>query len=350
MKIVNWNLEWMNDWFSGRSAPKWGRINEGASRSSRRRMYPSEARACAAKAARVINTLQPDLLCLQEGPSAEAEMALFVQDFLSDANGPLYEFMIGADGRSQKLYVLRRIDGAVAAMERATDLPTLALADDWDADTNGDMLLEGYDFTRLPLVVDVDPIGGQPIRVVVLHTKSKYVDRGRTLWRDPNRRQEFVVQALEARRRISAEGFRLRRYLDDLIAADGDARIIVTGDWNDGPGRDLFERSYLTHNVADIVLGSTFQPDLIFGHPLLWHVPTPALFTARFDDFVDEVPDRPLLLDHFAVSPSLRDYIPDAGIAHAEWEAELDGTGSARIERASDHRPIWIEVSAPLTG
>ena len=108
---------------------------------------------------------------------------------------------------------------------------------------NGDMLLEGYDFTRLPLVVGVDPHGSAPIRVVVLHTKSKFVQFGRSKWNDPNRRQEFVVQALEARRRISAEGFRLRQYLDELVAADPAARIVVTGDWNDGPGRELFERS-----------------------------------------------------------------------------------------------------------
>ena len=201
-------------------------------------------------------------------------------------------------------------------MDRATDPLTQGLADLWDADVNGDMLLEGYDFTRLPLVVDVDPIDSAPIRMVVLHTKSKFVRFGESKWNDPSRRQEFVVQALEARRRISAEGFRLRTYLDDLVAADPAARIIVTGDWNDGPGRDLIERSYLTHNVADIVLGSTFTPDLIFYHPLLTHVPAPALFTARFDDFVDEIEDRPLLLDHFAISPALTPWVANAEIGH----------------------------------
>lgn len=340
MKIMNWNLEWMNNWFSGNENPRWGS----------RSLTADDARVCAAKAAAVINDIHPDLLCLQEGPSAMAEMDLFLADFLSNNGVPQYEAIIGADGGAQKLYVLRRIDGLVAAMDRATDPVTESLADVWDADVNGDMMLEGYDFTRLPLVVDVDPVGSAPIRVIVLHTKSKFVQFGESKWKDPNRRQEFVVAALEARRRISAEGFRLRGYLDEVVAADSAARIVVTGDWNDGPGRDLFERSYLTHNVADIVLGSTFTPDLIFHHPLLAHVPAPALFTARFDDFVDEVQDRPLLLDHFAVSPALTPWVHDAAISHDAFEAQVEGSGRARTQRPSDHRPIVMNLGAPLMG
>ncbi|MEM7173273.1 MAG: endonuclease [Pseudomonadota bacterium] len=337
MKIMNWNIEWMNNWFSGNDNPEWGSNS----------LTENQARTCAGKAAAVISDIAPDLLCIQEGPSALAEMNLFLTDFLSDANGPIFDAIIGSDGGAQKLYVLRNRNGAFSAMDKATDTLTQGLAELWDADVNGDMLLEGYDFTRLPLVVDVDPIGSAPIRMVVLHTKSKFVKFGESKWKNPNRRQEFVVQALEARRRISAEGFRLRAYLDELVADDQNARIVVTGDWNDGPGRDLFERSYLTHNVADIVLGSTFTPDLIFHHPLLAHVPAPALFTARFDDFVDNVDDRPLLLDHFAISPGLRSWVANAEISHAAFESQLTGSGRTREERPSDHRPIVVELRAP---
>lgn len=339
MKIMNWNIEWMNKWFSGNNNPVWGSGSLSAER----------AKICATKVAAVIDDIAPDLLCIQEGPSATAEMDLFIAEFLSDSNGPLFEYIIGADGGAQKLYILRRLDGAFAAMDLAIDPLTQGLAELWDADVNGDMLLEGYDFTRLPLIVDVDPIGSAPIRMVNLHTKSKFVKFGESKWNNPNRRQEFIVQALEARRRISAEGFRLRIYLDALVEADPGARIVVTGDWNDGPGRDLFERSYLTHNVADIVLGSTFTPDLIFHHPLLAHVPAPALFTARFDDFVDDIDDRPLLLDHFAISPALTSWVEDAEIAHQAYEDQLTGSGRAREERPSDHRPIVVHLGAPLT-
>lgn len=341
MKIVNWNIEWMNRWFSGNNTPDWGSASLSA----------DDARTVAQRVANVIKSLDPDVLCLQEGPSALAEMRLFLTDFLAgDSGAPLYNALMGSDGGAQKLYVLSKVDGLVASADYATDVLTTALRDTWDADVNGDLMLEPYDFTRQPLVVDVDPVGGQPVKIIVLHTKSKYVHNGEALFSNEATRQIFIAQAMLARRRISAEAFRLRTYLDDMLQADPTARIVVTGDFNDGPGRDFFERSYLTHNVTDILLGSTFYPSLIFDHPILRFTPVPAQFTARFDDYVDNVADRPLLLDHFVVSPSLVDYISEAGIAHTEFEAELSGNGGGgRTSRPSDHRPIWATLSAALT-
>ena len=334
MRILNWNIEWMNNWFSGNRNPRWGS----------KALSISDARTVAQKVANVIRSISPDILCLQEGPSSIQEMQLFIDEFLSNSGAAIYEALIGTDGGAQKLYVLSKTDGTIDVIDYATDALTIDLEQSWQADVDGDLFLQPYDFTRVPLVVDVNPNAGDPLRIVILHTKSKYVHNGEAMFNDPARRQEFIAAAMKARRRISAEGFRLRTYLDDLIKNNADERVLVTGDWNDGPGPDFFERQYLTHNVADIVLGSTFYPNLIFKQPVMERVPATALFTARFDDFVDNVQDRPLLLDHFAVSPRLNTDVTDAGIAHDEYEAELAGSGASRIERASDHRPIWIEL------
>lgn len=335
MKLITWNIEWMNKWFQGNSSPDWGSSSLSA----------GEARIAAQKTANVINAMQADLLCIQEGPSHINEMMLFIDTFLSDATGnALYEPLIGPDGRQQKMYALRRIGGKVTSIDYAIDLATEALLDEWEADVDGNMHLEAYDFTRVPLVVDAALPGGRNLRVIVLHTKSKYVHGGEARWSNPARRQEFIVDALKARRRISAEGFRLRTYLDDLLQDQQDRPFAVLGDFNDGPGRDFFERSYLTHNVTDIVLGSTFYPNLILHHPLIGTIPPPSLYTARFDDYVDDIQDRPLLLDHILVSPRLAGSIKAADIAHVEFEAELEGSGSQRTQRASDHRPVWIEL------
>uniref|UniRef100_UPI00261F435B endonuclease/exonuclease/phosphatase family protein n=1 Tax=Erythrobacter sp. TaxID=1042 RepID=UPI00261F435B len=289
MRILNWNIEWMNKWFSGNSDPQW----KGPA------SFRAASREAAQRVANVITTIDPDLICLQEGPSAQEEMALFIRDFLSDGQGnPLYTGLIGKDGGAQKLYGLRKVGGLVTHMDYALDEATIELEESWDADVDGDLMLSPYDFTRQPLVLEVDGTGIQPFTIVNLHTKSKHVHGGQQAFNDPARRQEFVAAAIKARRRISAEGYRLRRYLDRKLQADNNARIVVTGDFNDGPGHDFFERSFLTHNVADIVLGSTFYPRLIFNHPLIERVEPPLLFTARFDDFVDGVMDRPLLLDH----------------------------------------------------
>lgn len=62
-------------------------------------------------------------------------------------------------------------------------------------------------------------LGLQWIRVVVLHSKSKYVRGGQHLWRDvvSGGREEFIRRAVVNRRRISAEAMRVREYLDDLL-------------------------------------------------------------------------------------------------------------------------------------
>jgi hypothetical protein len=61
-------------------------------------------------------------------------------------------------------------------------------------------------------------------------------------------REEFIKLALQARRRISAEAMRVREYIDLLFEQNPQAKIVVTGDFNDGPGLDYFEKRYLISN------------------------------------------------------------------------------------------------------
>jgi exonuclease III len=120
--------------------------------------------------------------------------------------------------------------------------------------------------------------------------------------------------------------------------------LIVTGDFNDGPGIDYFERRYLTHNVTDILLGSTYYPNRIFNHAFLGRVPEEERFTAIFDDFVDDISDRPILLDHILVSPALSPSIQNSGIAHQEYQAGTDDNASGRQRHVSDHRPVFLDL------
>jgi len=63
--------------------------------------------ALAQRVANVITSIDPDVLTLQEGPSDPREMDLFVNDFLSDANGQvLFDEFGGLDGGAQKVYTL----------------------------------------------------------------------------------------------------------------------------------------------------------------------------------------------------------------------------------------------------
>jgi endonuclease/exonuclease/phosphatase family metal-dependent hydrolase len=338
MLLMDWNIEWMNNWFEGGSQVAW-RTAHGSI---------ADVQGLALRVANVIDAVDPDVLTIQEGPSDIREMMLFVNGFLTDANGdPRFQSFQAVDGGAQKMYVLVKMGGAFHNAHVPQDPLTVSLTDQWQADTDGDMVLTGYDFTRTPLVVEGELDDGDTMRVVVVHSKSKYVHHGRTLWEDLARRQEYIVAALENRRRISSEAMRIRRhYLDALFEADDNSLVVVAGDFNDGQGVDYFEANYLTHGVADIMLGSVYYPHRRYHHALIGRVAPDDLYTAIFDDFVDGVDGRHLLLDHIIVSPGLADRHFEGTVEHDAFNEQIDNLrpAEARDRLPSDHRPISVTI------
>lgn len=350
MRLVNWNIEWMNNWFVGG--------NEVAFRESyhpRGRSHDAieDVRDLARRVAQVILELDPDILCIQEGPSDRREMELFASTHLVDeAGNPLYLVFGGYDGRTQKVYILVRQNCEATSPCEPNDAPTLQLQQEWEADIEGVGNLAPYRFTRRPLVVDCQ-WRGKTLRIISMHLKSKYIHGGERQWKDPDRRSEFVREALMHRRRISAESLRVRRYLDALLEEDPLRMIIVTGDLNDGPGADHFEQNYLTHNLTDILVGSTYRPAQQFQHTFLQAVPQIERYTAKFDDFITGEVNKSLVLDHILVSPVLKsgglvsEGLLYSNIGHTAFERAIDpDAGSARQMFPSDHRPI-IAVFGP---
>lgn len=339
MKLMDWNIEWMNNWFVGGGQVGWRDSHHGIASVSE----------LVHRVANVIKSVNPDVLTLQEGPSDPREMALFINDFLLDAKGhPLFDAFGGLDGGAQKVYTFVKKQGAFRNTRLADDNLTERLLDEWMADVDGDAHLESYEFTRDPLIIDGELDGtGEKMRIVTLHTKSKFVNQQRAMWNDPNRRQDFIVAALKNRRRISTEAMHTREYLDNLYLSNPGALVVVTGDFNDGPGMDFFERNYLTHGVADILLGSCYHPERQYLHVLIGSIPSQELFTARFDDFIDNINDRPILLDHVLVSPILQGRYAGARVAHAEYNAQEDTTRPAegRDRFPSDHRPVVVDIT-----
>lgn len=298
------------------------------------------------RAASVVNAMDPDVLTLEEGPSDIREMQLFVDTYLLDPHGGArFDIFGGLDGGAQKLYALVKIGGEFNNPSIPTDDLTLALGEPWESDVDGDFRLDGYEFTRQPLVIEgTTGSGGANLRIVTLHTKSKYVHNGQQLWENPNRRMDYVIAALKNRRRISSEAMRVRQYLVGLLEQDASSLCVACGDFNDGPGIDYFETRYLTHNVTDILLGSTYHPHLLFEHAFIRRVAEDQRYTAIFDDFVDDIENRHLLLDHLLVSPALSSAVTDSGIAHQEYDTAIDPDAAGRQARASDHRPVYLDL------
>ena len=340
--VATFNVEWMNDWFTPDAEPVAFRPT------FTRDGHTSQTAETAGRVARLIRAINPDILAIQEGPSRPAELELFIKDYLSDAGVARYRSFLSDSGGQQEVGLLYK-PGSVESAQLAPHAEITSLIDPWLSDVDGDGFLDEYQFTRTPLVINVR-LGTQALQVIVLHTKSNFVNNGRALWENPATRQNYVVAALKNRRRNSSEGRRVRAYIDSVLVRNPAARIIVLGDLNDGPGLDYFEERYLTHNVTDIIVGSAFQPEWIFAHAQ-HDVPVAQRYTAVFDDFVTGEDDKPLLLDHILLSPGfttaagLRKIRNSGHIHHAEYEAECVQGGVHREDRPSDHRPASVQLA-----
>src|SRR5262245_52928975 len=221
IRVASINGEWMNNWFTPGDGPagflaKFQMPGGGAL---------NDTAKAAGKLAAEILAVDPDVLALEEAPSRKAELDLFVQTYLSTPAGPRYATILGDSGGAQKLAVLYKPQVVGAALAPGSQIATLL--DPWEADVDGTMHLGPYQFTRVPLVVNV-VVQGHALQLIVLHTKSSFVNNGEALWNDPMRRQDYVVAALKARRRNATEGMRVRRFLDERLEDEPHARIIVT--------------------------------------------------------------------------------------------------------------------------
>jgi hypothetical protein len=334
MRLVDFNIEWMNDWFVGGSQVAFKKSNPAKG--------VSDVDNLAQRVAKIVLDASPDVLTVEEGPSDIREMELFVATYLLKQGQPLYDVFGGLDGASQKVYILVKKGGALKNYQLSGDQN--GLKSTWDSDVNGDEVVEPYKFTRLPVVVDGQFANGKKCKIIAMHTKSNFIQNGEDLWSDPATRQQFIHEALTDRRRISAEALRLRMYLDNLVAVDPNALVVVAGDLNDGPGLDYFELRYLTHNVIDLILGSTFDYEMLFRHAFVSAVPAADRYTCEFYDFVEGVQKR-LLLDHIALSPALAGAVASSGILHNEYNAALDPSAQLdRQKRPSDHRPVFVDI------
>ncbi|MCG8415483.1 MAG: hypothetical protein MI746_14810 [Pseudomonadales bacterium] len=338
-KFANWNIEWMNRWFTGDS--------DGAPQLRPQISGVADVAELATRAANVITEIDADVITIQEGPSRLSEMALFVSNFL----GSQYTVYGPAGKGQQKLYTLVNNDSQIVQNAVAIDDEHgIDFDDAWDVDVDGDMVPDGYYFTRPPLVllIDIDGDQGQrQLRSINLHTKSKYVHNGRSMWENPARRQEFIELALKARRRISAEAMRVRTYINRILDQSQDAPLIVSGDLNDGPGLDFFEQTYLTHNVAGLIAGSPYAPRRMLRHTFVDLMPEQLNYTAEFFDFV-EGRDKQILLDHIFVSPGLfwhgNDRIADGRIEHDIFNNHIRNDLNGRAQLPSDHRPQSVTI------
>jgi endonuclease/exonuclease/phosphatase family metal-dependent hydrolase len=343
IRVCSFNVEWMNDWFVSGSGPAAFKPTFHDRDSS----HVNDTNVTATRTAAVIRAIDPDIIGIQEAPSRQEELELFVAKYLADNNGqPLYKAILGDSGAAQKLGVLYK-PGSVTSATLTPHADITNLIDPWMSDVDGNAVPEEYHFTRTPLVVNVT-FGQRQLQLIVGHTKSNFINNGRQMWNDPQQHQNYIVTALKDRRRISSEAMRIRTYIDSVLSKTPGANLIVMGDMNDGPGLDFFESTFLTHNVIDILFGSQLKPEWTFRHAQ-HDMPEGDRYTAVFDDFVESINDKHVLLDHILLSPGLtagglRKVAESGAVHHNEYSAQVVNGGAHREDRPSDHRPVSVRL------
>ena len=119
MRIVDWNIEHMNRWFvpgTDVRSPSLRKSYKGGRKGTSIDDVPALAR----RAADVLNALDPDPICIQEGAGAN-EVSLFLERYLPQQGSENEWRVLGGSGGAQKLIVARRVwTGASTPWPRLT--------------------------------------------------------------------------------------------------------------------------------------------------------------------------------------------------------------------------------------
>lgn len=305
---------------------------------------------------RQVRDIDPDVWCLLEGPKGEAGIDLVANGLFQGDYAPV-KLPAGPGGDAKRYAQLGT--QWVWWLVKPHLLPHASLLppEVWDDFTEekfevyrwGQTTPSTHSHYRHPQTLVLD-WQGLRIEMIGLHLKSKFINKGATLWRDNP--QEFMREAVEARMKMAREATNVRDYVDKKFSQTPNPAIFVMGDFNDGPGKEWFEDRFLFFDLI-----SNIQGDVFFARRYLFHAlfdfPQDLRWTAKFADFVvNETVPQPILLDHVLFTQGLTDgslpwRVPAKG---GKVEHEIHELANANLPlsaKTSDHRPVTVVVDVP---
>ena len=339
IKLVLWNVEWMNDLFVSNAGPAAFRPDD------ERPFHNPEAtvRQRRDDLSGVLKELAPDVVVVAEGPSRTEELQLF---FDQDMQPGTWQAQIQTSkGQSQNLGVAVRIDqnkfqGPPLQFHNTSTMDEFG---SFVADVDDDGIDEEYHFERRPLYVEIFPVDGKAFRLLGLHLKSKGIFTAYE-W------SKWWQIADANRRKILAQASRLRLYfLDPYLrnAETKDIPLIVCGDINDGPGLDASEKRLFGSGVERL-MGSIWNPDLCLGNALFDTLASKDQENLNFEKVVTTSFQDPIFnrirqkewIDHILYSRCVDPMFVSGGQVH---EKMSDGSMIwEKYKHASDHYPVSV--------
>ena len=341
LRLLLWNMEWMNDLFTSGSGPAAFRPDSQKMPHFPASVTTSERRA---DLSAVIREVEPDAVVVVEAPSREEELDLF---FRTDLGPEWRAFLQPTSGSAQTIgAAINTATGKfdAAATHRLDSAANPAFGEFlWD--TDGDSVDERYRFERLPLDLEVALTGGKRLRILGLHLKSKAIfdayEWSKWWAVAGGNRRKILAQALFIRERFVAP------FLKD--AATADVPLIVCGDVNDGPGLDASEKLLFGSGI-EMLMGDVWTPDVSLGNALYDGLSDTAkrnmdfttLATSRFKDPIFNDVYHQEWIDHVLYSRNLgRTWVSGGRVVRNA----LDGQPLYRkYPHASDHSPVVVTL------
>ena len=338
LKIVVWNVEWMNDLFVPNRQTAAFKPDDDE---------PTHSPGATIKQRRedlagVLQELAPDLVVVVEGPNRPEELQLF---FDEDMPGDWRTSVQISQGQTQNVGLAVRVDEGKFQDQPFLTFDTNAVEafDPFVVDVDDDGILEQYRFERRPLYAEVRPRDGAAFRVLGLHLKSKGIF-GAYEW------SKWWKIADANRKKILAQATQIRlNFLDTYLATDEtkDIPLIVCGDINDGPGLDASEKRLFGSGVERL-MGSVWKPETCLSNALFdtlserdqQQLEFSKIYTASFADPIFNRTYHRVWIDHILYYPR-RPWVTEAGVYLDTWDGQ-------KIYRkypfASDHFPVSAVV------
>lgn len=301
-----------------------------------------------------LHQLNPDIFCLLEGPPDEGNIQRICDEMLGGAWLPVKagDGIYDQKGTQWIWFLVRASHASKASLLPARTWDALA-GESWKVHYWGEFEDHPHKHYRHPQVM-VFNWGDFRVEFAGLHLKSKFINKGKSLWEGgPEKRREFVLGALTARIKMTTEAANVRAYIDAKFNQVANPAIFVMGDFNDGPGKEYFEERYLFFDLISNIQGDIFAASRYLEHAL-YNTPDHLRWSVNFKDFVIEegMPPRDphILLDHILYTRGLGDaslpwYIePNAGMVEHEIHA-LVNAGLPSGAQTSDHKPISLVVT-----
>lgn len=416
LRVTTWNLEWFGQLLQGmtRTLPRESKAVRTAAGKALQRVQIE-------KIAEEIRLIDPDILCLQEGPSSGQVMRL--RAFCQDALAGRWTVIERPEGDkyhvrgSQGIYFLVKttrlalLDPALLPISRwreATELEsrispefpgehreTWPVVHPWfkpdgtppgldvelrfgeDAEVSEDLppfptaAERAHGHFRHPQTL-ICTLGGKRVDFIGEHLKSKFggedYARAARLRRTqtPSASDRAIIEgveriAVQARIKLTTEIVNIRHYIDHRFRTEPWPAIFVLGDFNDGVGKEYFERRHLFHDLISNLQGDVFFAQRFLNHALFDYGLVSGgkhRWSITFRDPWDPGRAPEILLDHIMFTQSVTGeqaleraavrVRSKAGRVEHDIHEAVNATFESAADFTSDHRPVTVEMETAI--